>query len=96
MSTGKLSLSYLDKFPGPAPRSARTYAQLSQELALPFGLLDQVYAGFGLSHPRPDEYVREDDAKIVSGLSIMFAAGLDESEVLRAARVWGEVGRGVV
>jgi len=95
MSTGALSLSYLDKFPGPAPRSGRTYAQLSQELALPFGLLDQVYAGFGLSHPRPDEYVREDDAKIVSGLSIMFAAGLDESEVLRAARVWGEGVRGV-
>lgn len=95
MTSGALSLSYLDKFPAPAPRSTRTYAELCTELGLTFGLLDQIYVGFGLSHPRPDEHVREEDAEIMSDLPILFSAGLGEPEVLRAARVWGEGLRGV-
>ena len=34
--------------------------------------------------------MREDDLEIIAGLPILFSAGLDEGEVLRAARVWGE------
>jgi adenylate cyclase len=90
MSSGTLSLSYLDRFPDPPPRSARTHAQMCGELGVPFALLKRIYAGFGLAQPRPDEQVREEDLAIISGLPILFRAGLSEGEVLRAARVWGE------
>jgi adenylate cyclase len=90
LSEGVLTLSYLDRFPDPPPRSGRTYAQVCDELGLPFELIERVYAGFGLRRPKPDERVREDDLAIVSGLPVLFEAGLTEGEVLRAARVWGE------
>ena len=52
--------------------------------------MERIYAGFGLPSPQIEERVREDDLGIISGLPILFAAGLGEAEVLRAARVWGE------
>jgi adenylate cyclase len=90
ISSGALSLSYLDWFPAPSPCSDRTHAQLCDELGIPFRLLDQIYAGFGLPRPQPDEQVRNEDLDIISGLTILFAAGLGEGEILRAARVWGD------
>jgi adenylate cyclase len=87
---GALSLSYLDRFPAPSPRSARTHAELCDELGIPFRLLERIYAGFGLPRPQPDERTREEDVEIITGLPILFTAGLGEGEVLRAARVWGE------
>jgi adenylate cyclase len=87
---GALSLSYLDRFPDPSPRSGQTHAELCDELGISFELLGRIYAGFGLPRPQPDEPVREDDLAIISGLSILFGSGLGEGEVLRAARVWGE------
>jgi adenylate cyclase len=93
MSEGALSLSYLDLFPDPSPRSGRTHAELCAELDIEFTLLERIYAGFGLSPPRADERVREEDVGVISGLEILFSAGLQEGEVLRAARVWGEGAR---
>jgi adenylate cyclase len=90
VSRGALTLAYLDALPDPAPRSATTYAELCGELGLRFGLLDRIFAGFGLPLPHPDEHVRQEDLAIISGLPILFAAGLGNSEVLRAARVWGD------
>lgn len=90
MSSGALSLSYLDKFPGPSPRSDQTHAELCDELGIPFDLLDRIYIGFGLPRPQPDDRVREDDLDIISGVPFLLEAGLGEAEVLRAARVWGE------
>lgn len=90
MSSGALSLSYMDYYPDPAPRSARTHAELCDELGIPFSFLDRIYAGSGLPRPRPHERVREEDLDIISGLPTLFAAGLGEGEVLRAARVWGD------
>jgi class 3 adenylate cyclase len=87
---GTLSLSYLDLFPDPPPRSNRTHAEVCDELGIPFGLVQRIYAGFGLPRPERDAYVREDDLAIISGLPILFGAGLGDGEVLRAARVWGE------
>jgi adenylate cyclase len=85
-----LSLSYLDWFPGPSPRSDRTHAEVCEELGMPFETVDRIYAGFGLARPKPDDRVREEDLDVLRGLPIFFGAGLGETEVLRAARVWGE------
>jgi adenylate cyclase len=90
ISDGALSLSYLDWFPDPSPRSGKTHTELCDELGIPFRQLDRIFAGFGLPRPQPDERVREEDLDIISGLPILFTAGLGEGEVLRAARVWGE------
>ena len=90
LTTGALTLSYLDNFPDPPPRSDRTYEELSAELGIPFQLLERVYAGFGLPRPRADDHAREEDVDVLNGLPILFSAGLGEGEVLRAARVWGE------
>ncbi|HUP00965.1 MAG TPA: adenylate/guanylate cyclase domain-containing protein [Gemmatimonadota bacterium] len=90
ISSGALSLSYLDWFPDPSPRSGQTHAELCDEMGVPFQLLDRIYAGFGLPRPQPDQPVREEDLDIIAGLPILFTAGLGEGEVLRAARVWGE------
>jgi adenylate cyclase len=90
LSEGALSLSYLDRFPDPPPRSGQTFAELCDELQIPFDLVDRIYAGFGLRRPKADERVREDDLEVISGIPILFDAGLGEGEILRAARVWGE------
>jgi adenylate cyclase len=90
LAEGALTLSYLDRFPDPPPRTGRTHAEVCDELGIPFEALDRIYAGFGLRRPRPDEPVREDDLQIISGLPLLYEAGLGEDEVLRAARVWGE------
>jgi adenylate cyclase len=87
---GKLTLAYLDRFPPPPPRSDRTLSDLCDEIAIPFDLLERVYTGFGLPRPNRHEHVREDEVGILTGLPILFAAGLGEGEVLRAARTWGE------
>jgi adenylate cyclase len=90
IASGALSLSYLDLFPDPSPRSEQTYGELCDELGLSCDLLDQIYSGFGLPRPQRDQGVREEDRPIISGLEILAAAGLGEGEILRAARVWGE------
>ena len=90
IAAGELSLSYLDAFPDPSPRSDKTHAELCDELEISFSLLDRIYGASGLPSPKPDEPVREEDLPIISGLEILFTAGLGEGEVLRAARVWGE------
>lgn len=89
ISGGALSLSYLDWFPAPPPRSDRTHADLCEEMGIPFPFLERVYIGFGLPRPGPDDRVREEDLDVIAGLEILFEAGLGEGEVLRAARVWG-------
>ena len=90
ISAGALSLSYLDRFPDPSPRSEQTHAELCDAAGIPFGLLQRIYAGFGLPPPQPGDRLREDELPIISGLGILFDAGLGEGEVLRAARVWSE------
>jgi adenylate cyclase len=90
MSSGALSLSYLDFYPDPSPRSNRSHAELCSAAGIPFELLDRIYAGFGLARPKPDETAREEDLEIIAGIPILLTSGLGEAEVLRAARVWGE------
>jgi adenylate cyclase len=90
MTRGALSLSYLDRFPSPSPLSGRTYAEACEDIRVPFELVDQMYIGFGLPRPAPAAIVRDDDLQIILGIPILFSSGLDESEVLRAARVWAD------
>jgi adenylate cyclase len=50
---------------------------------------------FGLPRPEPDEFVREEDLEALRENRVLFTAGLDERDVLRMARVWGDSTRRV-
>jgi adenylate cyclase len=95
IADGALSLAYLDWFPDPPPRVERTYAEVCDELGIPFAVLEKIYAGFGLPRPQASDRVRREDLDVLGGVPVLFEAGLSEAEVLRAARLWGEAVRRV-
>ena len=54
-----------------------------------------MYVTLGLPRPREDEYVREDDEPILKALPVLFGAGVEEGDVLRAVRILGDSARRV-
>jgi adenylate cyclase len=95
LSTGHLSLGYLESEGRRHPRSSRTFAELADETDIPFPTLERIYVAFGLPHPAADELVREEDLRLIGVLPVLFGAGVTEGEVLRMARVWGDSARRV-
>jgi adenylate cyclase len=95
VTSGHLTLGYLESAGRRFPRSDRTFLELGEELDVPFEMLQTLYVVFGLPRPDPEERVREEDLPILKALPVLFGAGLGEGEVLRALRVWGESARRV-
>src|SRR5436309_8773566 len=60
LASGDLTLGYVEIGGRRPPRSDRTFAELSDEIAIPFVALERIYVAFGLPRPAPDEYVREE------------------------------------
>ncbi len=94
-ASGDLLLGYVEIGGRRPPRSDRRFAQLSEEIGIPFPTLERVYVAFGLPRPTPDELVREEDAPLVTSIPVLFGAGVSEGEILRLARVWGDSARRV-
>jgi adenylate cyclase len=94
-ASGHLSLGYLESAGRRHPRSDRTFTQVAEEIGVPFATLEHSYVAFGLLRPGPDERVREEDLEALGMLRVLFGAGLDEGQVLRMARVWGDSARRV-
>jgi adenylate cyclase len=95
LDSGDLTLGYVEIGGGRPPRSDRTFAELSQEIDVPFQTLESIYVSFGLPRPTPDELVREEDLRLLKFIPVLFGAGLSEGDVLRLARVWGDSARRV-
>jgi adenylate cyclase len=95
LASGDLTLGYVEFGGRRPPRSDRTFAQLSEEIDIPFSMLERIYVAFGLSRPAPHEYVREEDLQLLKIVPVLFGAGVSEGEVLRLARVWGDSARRV-
>jgi class 3 adenylate cyclase/YHS domain-containing protein len=95
VTSGHLTLGYLESAGRRFPRSDQTFSQLGQELGIPWNTLQMLYVAMGLPRPQPDEGVREEDLPVLRALPVLFGAGLGEGEVLRALRVWGESARRV-
>jgi adenylate cyclase len=95
MTTGDLTLGYLESAGRRAPRSDRTFAQLSDDTGIPLPTLERLFISFGLARPMPDERVREEDVSVIKIFPVLFGAGVSEGEVLRLARVWGDSARRV-
>ena len=90
LASGDLTLGYVEIGGRRPPRSDLTFAQLSDEIGIPFVSLERIYVAFGLPRPVPDEHVREEDLLVVKIVPVLFGAGVSEGEVLRLARVWGD------
>ena len=93
--SGHLRLGYFESAGRRHPRADRTFRDIAGEIGIPFEALERVYVAFGLPRPEPDERVREEDLEAIQLLPALFAAGLDETDVLRIARVWGDSARRV-
>ncbi len=94
-ASGDLLLGYVEIGGRRPPRSDRTFAELSDEIGIPFPTLERVYVAFGLPRPASDEFVREEDLRLTKSIPVLFGAGVSEGEVLRLARVWGDSARRV-
>jgi len=95
LASGDLTLGYVEIGGRRPPRSNRTFAQLGDEIDIPFVTLERIYVAFGLSRPTPDEFVREEDLPLLKFIPVLVGAGLSEGDVLRLARVWGDSARRV-
>jgi adenylate cyclase len=95
LASGDLTLGYVEIGGRRPPRSNRTFAELSDEIDVPFLMLERIYVAFGLLRPAPDEYVREEDLPLIKFIPVLVGAGLSEGDVLRVARVWGDSARRV-
>jgi adenylate cyclase len=90
-----LRLGYFESAGRRHPRADRTFRDIAGEIGIPLEGLERIYVAFGLPRPEPDERVREEDLEAIQLLPALFAAGLDETDVLRMARVWGDSARRV-
>jgi adenylate cyclase len=95
LASGDLTLGYVEIGGRRPPRSDRTFAELSDEIGVPFVTLERIDVAFGLPRPAPDEYVREEDLPLIKFIPVLVGAGLSEGDVLRLARVWGDSARRV-
>jgi adenylate cyclase len=95
LSSGYLSLDYLENSALKPPPSEHSFSELAAELAIPFSSLEKLYIACGLGHPSPDELVRDQDVPIIRAVPILFGARVSAAEVLRAVRVWAESARRV-
>jgi adenylate cyclase len=95
LASGDLTLGYVEIGGRRPPRSNQTFAELSEEIDIPFAMLERIYVAFGLPRPTPDEYVREEDLPLMRFIPVLVGAGLSEGDVLRLARVWGDSARRV-
>lgn len=95
LASGELSLGYVEAGGRRPPRSDRTFDDLSEEIGLPYPLLERLYVAFGLPRPSRGELVREEDLRFIKAVPVLFTAGVDEGDILRLARVWGESARKV-
>jgi adenylate cyclase len=93
LASGDLTLGYVEFGGRRPPRSDRTFAELSVEIEIPYPTLERIYVAFGLPRPSPEEYVREEDLRLIRFIPVLFGAGVSEGEVLRLARVWGDNAR---
>ncbi len=89
-ASGHLTLGYLESVGRRHPRSELTFTDFAAEVGLPFSTVERIFLAFGLPRPDPTERVREEDMETLRELGVLFGADLDDEDVVRMARVWGD------
>jgi adenylate cyclase len=95
LSSGHLTLGYLESAGRHFPRSSQTFSRVAEEIGIHVDTLQRMYLSFGLPRPHENENVREEDLPVLKMLPVLFGAGVGEGDVLRGLRVWGESARRV-
>lgn len=95
LASGHLRLGYLESAGRRQPRSDLTFVEIADQIGIEFSTLESIYIAFGLARPEAGERVREEDLEALRRVGILFAAGLEERDVLSMARVWGDSSRRV-
>ena len=90
LGSSHLTLGYLESAGRQHPRSHRTHAEAADDIGLAFETLERLFVAFGLRRPERAERVREEDLVALGILQVMADAGVDETDLLRMARVWGD------
>jgi adenylate cyclase len=90
LASGHLTLGYLESAGRRHPRSELSFAEVGEELGIPFPTLERIYLAFGLPRPKPSESVRQEDMEALRMLGVLFGADLAGEDVVRLARVWGD------
>jgi adenylate cyclase len=93
LTSGHLRLGYLESAGRRFPRTDRTFAQFADDIGVELDTIQSVYVAIGLPRPGRDELVREEDASVLKALPVVFGAGVDEGDILRVVRVWGDSAR---
>jgi adenylate cyclase len=93
LASGHLSLGYLESAGRRHPRSEQTFAEVADQIGLPVATLARIYVAFGLLRPSPGERVLQEDLEVLGMLPVLLGAGVDEAQVLRLVRVWGDGAR---
>jgi adenylate cyclase len=94
VSAGKLSFAFLDMSNWRwAPRSSKTYAQVSAEAGLPFGLLASVQEALEYERPEPDDFMREDDLRVVPLVQLATGMSIPQADMLHLVRAYSEAFR---
>jgi adenylate cyclase len=95
LGSGDLTLGYVEMGGRRPPRSELTFQEYGEQIGIPYETLERLYVAFGLPRPASDELVREEDAQFLKAVPILVSAGIDEGDILRLARVWGDSARKV-
>jgi adenylate cyclase len=95
LASGDLTLGYVEIGGRRPPRSELTFREYGEQIGMPYGSLERLYIAFGLPRPAARERVREEDAQFLKAVPILVSAGVDEGDILRLARVWGDSARKV-
>ena len=90
MAAGHLTLGYMEASGRRHPRADRTFTEVGASVGVPFATLERLYVAFGLPRPSPDEQVRMEDLEALRILPVLLEVGLEEAEIMRMARVWGD------
>lgn len=95
VASGDLTLGYVETGGRRPPRSDLTFEGYGERIGVPYVTLERLYVAFGLPRPAADELVRDEDAQFLKAIPILMSAGIDEGDVLRLARIWGDSARKV-
>ncbi len=95
LASGDLTLGYVEMGGRRPPRSELTFQEYGEQIGIPYETLERLYVAFGLPRPASDELVREEDAQFLKAIPILVGAGVDEGDILRLARIWGDSARKV-
>jgi adenylate cyclase len=90
---GRLSFAFLDAlvYGRWAERSGRTYAEVSDEIGIPFDTLRISLEAMGFATMEPADRIRADELEVVPLLQLAFGSGvLDEAWVVRLGRAYAE------